>query len=78
MFELEVKTLVVSLYAIVLSDVAATVNETASPAATDPKDPAAVEKLGAVDAVNIAVDFFLHYHLDFLLLHSSYQKLKLH
>ena len=52
----DVNTLVVSLYATVESDVAATDNDTAVPATTVPNDPAAVVQVGASDTVNNAVD----------------------
>ena len=49
----DVKTLVVSLNAMVLSDEAATDKLTVSPAPTEPMLPAPVENVGAVEAVII-------------------------
>ena len=49
----DVKTSVVSLNVIVLSDEASTSNDTRKKAATVPKDPAPVENVGAVEAVII-------------------------
>tara|TARA_Y100001973_G_scaffold99183_1_gene157998 strand:- start:14 stop:343 length:330 start_codon:yes stop_codon:yes gene_type:complete len=54
-FELDVNTDVVSLYATVESDEAATDKDTDAPAATVPKEPAPVEKVGASDTVNKAL-----------------------
>ena len=56
MLALDVNTLVVSEYATVLSDVAATDKFTASPAAILPKLPAEVVQVGASETVSIAVD----------------------
>ena len=54
-FELDVNTDVVSLYATVESDEAATDKDTDAAAATVPKEPAPVEKVGASDTVNKAL-----------------------
>ncbi len=52
----DVKTDVVSEKATVESDDASTSNDTVLPAATDPRDPADVEKVGAAEADKIAED----------------------
>jgi hypothetical protein len=54
-FELDVNTDVVSLNATVESDDASTSKDTDAPAATVPKEPAPVEKVGASDTVNKAL-----------------------
>ena len=56
MFEFEVNTEVVSAIVTLLSELAATDNETDDPADTVPILPAPVEKLGADDALKIAED----------------------
>jgi hypothetical protein len=43
-------------YVTALSDVALTVNEPALPAATEPKEPAAVDQVGASETVSKAVE----------------------
>ena len=53
MLAVDVNTDVVSDIVTLLSDDAATDKETDDPAATDPREPAPVEKLGAVLAVII-------------------------
>ena len=55
MLALDVNTDVVSVIVTDESDVAETDNDTDSPAPTVPIEPAPVEKLGAVEAVSIAL-----------------------
>tara|TARA_R100001510_G_C7453552_1_gene77303 strand:+ start:73 stop:285 length:213 start_codon:yes stop_codon:yes gene_type:complete len=55
-FEFDVNTDVVSAIVTLLSDVAATDNETDDPADIVPKLPAPVEKAGADEALKIAED----------------------
>ena len=67
-FEVLVKTLVVSEYATVLSLVAATDKLTLAPAATLPRLPALVLHVGASDTVRIADELRAANHQGFQLL----------
>ena len=68
MLALDVNTDVVSAIVTLLSDDAATDKETDSPAPTVPREPAEVEKLGAVDAVIILFVLLPEVHQGFSIL----------